>query len=127
LNITPSGFVLTRPDILGTLRQEAARNRIHRKYAEDAIIAFEKEGPHATPPLNGCQQNIARLILDEVAQAYDRAERAARDAASTTTAVRDIPQPYTAHRRGAVRRALYARQMSNAHGLDRLRVCLTIG
>jgi hypothetical protein len=125
--VTRSGFVRTRPDIIADLRRTAARHRVHRLFTETAIAAFEEEGPDAEPVLNGCPPQIARLIFDEVAEAYDTADRAHRDATSPTTLVRDHLLPYTSHRREAARRALRARQLSNATGLDRLRVHLTIG
>ncbi|MCQ1580371.1 hypothetical protein [Streptomyces parvus] len=127
MHITPSGYVRTRPDILDSLREEAARTPAHRRFVETAITAFEQGGPDATPLLDGCGQRMARMIFDEVAEAYDRADRAQRDAASTTTVIRDFARPYTSHRREAAQRALRARQLRNARGLDRLRVLLTIG
>lgn len=127
MDITPSGHVLTRPDILDTLREEAARTPTHRRFVETAITAFEQEGPDAAPLLDGCGQQMARLIFDEVAEAYDNGERAKHDAASTTTVIREFTQPYTSHRRAAAQRALRARQLRNARGLDRLRLRLTIG
>jgi hypothetical protein len=77
--------------------------------------------------LDGCGQQMARLIFDEVAEAYDRADRAQRDAATTTTVIRDFTHPYISHRREAAQRALCARQLRNARGLDRLHVPLTTG
>ncbi|MEV7691622.1 hypothetical protein ACFW1F_35810 [Streptomyces bungoensis] len=127
MRITPIGYVLTRPDILDRLREEAARTRSHRQFTEAAITAFEQDGPDAEPFLDSCPERIARLIFDEVAEAYDTAERAAHDAARATTVVRDFALPYTSHRREAALRALCARQRRNARGLDRLRVHLTIG
>lgn len=127
MHITPSGYVRTRPDILDNIREEAASPRTHREFTQTAIAAFENEGPNAEPLLNGCPQRMARLIFDEVAEAYDRADRAERDAVSTTTVIRDFTLPYTSHRRAAARSALRARQLRNARGLGRLRVRLTIG
>ncbi|MFF2205173.1 hypothetical protein [Streptomyces sp. NPDC058145] len=127
MRVTPSGYVLTRPNILDHLREEAARTRSHREFTERAITAFESEGPDAEPFLNGCPHRIARLIFDEVAEAYDPADPAARDATRATTVVRDFALPYTSHRKEAVVRTLRARQRRNASGLDRLRVHLTIG
>lgn len=126
MRVTPSGFVLTRPDILDHLREEAARTGSHRQFTERAITAFECEGPDAEPFLNGCPERIARLIFDEVAEAYDPADRVARDAA-TTTVVRDFVLPYTSNRRQTALRVLRARQRHTASGLDRLRIHLTIG
>ncbi|MEU9593375.1 hypothetical protein AB0D84_27125 [Streptomyces sp. NPDC048193] len=127
MNVTRSGYVCTRPDILAALREEAASTPAHRQFTETAITAFEEDGPDAEPLLHGCPQAIARLIFDEVAEAYDPADRAARDAASTTTWVRDFALPYTSHRRERARRAGRAHQLRNARGLDRLRIHLTIG
>ncbi|MFE5407182.1 hypothetical protein ACFQ9Z_39150 [Streptomyces sp. NPDC056580] len=127
MRVTPSGYVLTRPDILDHLREEAARTRTHREFTERTITAFESEGPDAEPFLNDCPERIARLIFDEVAEAYDPADRAERDAARTTTLIRVYTLPYTNDRREAALRALRARQRRNARGLDRLRVRLTIG
>lgn len=127
MHITPSGYVRTRPDVLDSLREEAARTPAHHRFVETAITAFEQEGPDATPLLDGCGQRMARMIFNEVAEAYDRADRARRDAASTTTLIRDFTLPYTSYRREAAQRALRARQLRSARGLDRLRVLLTIG
>jgi hypothetical protein len=96
--------------------------------------AVAEEAGHAGPDrihrmLNRIEwdASIARLIFDEVAEAYDPADRAARDAASTTTWVRDFTLPYTSHRRERARRAARAQQLRNARGLDRLRIHLTVG
>ncbi|MFF8883731.1 hypothetical protein [Streptomyces flaveolus] len=101
MNVTRSGYVCTRPDILADLREEAARTRAHQQFTETAITAFEEDGPDAEPLLSGCPESIAHLIFDEVAEAYDAADRAARDAASATTWVRECspsPTPATAAR-----------------------------
>ncbi|GJF26825.1 MULTISPECIES: hypothetical protein [Streptomyces] len=127
MNVTRSGYVCTRPDILADLREEAARTRAHRQFTETVITAFEEDGPDAEPLLSGCPESIARLIFDEVVEAYDPADRAARDAASTITWVREFTLPYTSHRRERARRAVRAHRLRNARGLDRLRIHLTIG
>ncbi|MER6853787.1 hypothetical protein AB0A81_38810 [Streptomyces flaveolus] len=87
MNVTPSGYVCTRPDILASLREEAARTPAHRQFTKTAITAFEEDGPDAEPLLNGCPETIARLIFDEVAEAYDP---------GAASAVPGRPFPHTA-------------------------------
>jgi hypothetical protein len=48
MNVTPSGYVCSRPDILAALREEAARTPAHRQFTETAITAFEEDGPGRT-------------------------------------------------------------------------------
>ncbi|MER5617695.1 hypothetical protein [Streptomyces sp. NPDC002215] len=127
MKVTPSGYVCTRPDILESLREQAAPSLTHRPFVETAITAFEEQGPDADPLLNRCPQHIARLIFDEVTEAYDQADRAKHDAASTTTTVRDFTLPYTTHRRAQARRAEHNRRTRNATGVNRIRARLTIG
>lgn len=72
---------------------------------------------NAEPFRDGCLERVARLIFDEVTEAYDGAERAARDAARAAAVVRDFA-PYISHRREAALRAL---QRRNARGPNRRR------
>ncbi|MEW2425613.1 hypothetical protein ACIQSP_27230 [Streptomyces nigra] len=61
-----------------------------------AITAFEEEGSDAAPLLNGCRQATARLIFDEVTEAYLTVEQAARLQAGNSTLARgDYRLPYT--------------------------------
>ncbi|MFD8666611.1 hypothetical protein ACFV1U_14560 [Streptomyces microflavus] len=125
---TPSGYVLTRPDALEALREEASRTPTHRTFLDAAITAIEHNGPDdADPLLHGCSQQIAGMILAEAAEAYEPADRVERAAHSNTTVVRDFQQPYTSHRQAAARRADRARSLREATGINRLRIRLTIG
>ncbi|MCZ1012033.1 hypothetical protein [Streptomyces lydicus] len=127
MHVTAIGYVRTRPHILDSLREEAAHTRTHRQFMETAIAAFEQDGPDTEPLLDACPQHTARQIFDEVAEAYDRADRAQRDAAGTTTVVRDVTLPHTSHRRDQARRAEHEHHIRYARGLNRLRTRLTIG
>jgi hypothetical protein len=129
MKVTPSGYVLEFPDVLDELRATAARykNPAHLAFVFTAVTAFEENGPDADPLLNGCARAAARLIFDEVAEAYITAEQATRIRAYNGTLACDFQLPYTSHRRDAARRAERERRLRNATtGLDRLRVLLTI-
>ncbi|MFD7462830.1 MULTISPECIES: hypothetical protein [unclassified Streptomyces] len=91
-----------------------------------AITAFEEDGPDAQPLLNGCPQAAARLIFEEVTEAYITAGQATRIQDRNSTLVRDFQLPYTSHRRAQARRAEHKRRPRNATGLDMLRHLLTI-
>ncbi|MEV0966947.1 hypothetical protein AB0J25_31045 [Streptomyces sp. NPDC049910] len=128
MKVTRSGYVLEFEHVLDGLRETAGqcRNPAHLAFVTAAITAFEDEGPDARPLLNGCPQAAARLIFDEVAEAYITTEQATRVQARGSTLVRDFQLPYTSHRRAQARRAEHERRGRNATGLDRLRHLLTI-
>ncbi|MGN9796200.1 hypothetical protein ACTMTU_34640 [Streptomyces sp. OZ13] len=88
----------------------------HRRGIRWPLALGQSEGPRAAS-----SRPLARRILDEVAEAHDRADHANRDAASTSTVIRNFALPCTSHCRKA------SRQLRNARGLDRLRVQTTIG
>ncbi|HLU99607.1 MAG TPA: hypothetical protein VKZ89_22490, partial [Thermobifida alba] len=72
MKVTRSGYVLKFEHVLDGLRETAGqcRNPAHLAFVTAAITAFEEEGPNVCPLLNGCPQAAARLISDEVAEAY---------------------------------------------------------
>ncbi|MEV6841102.1 hypothetical protein AB0N17_42630 [Streptomyces sp. NPDC051133] len=128
MNVTSSGYVLEFPHVLEGLRETASQcqNRAHLAFVNTAITAFEETGPDAEPLLDGCSLSTARLIFEEVTEAYITAEEATRLQARNSTPVRDQQLPYTRHRRAQARRAEHDRRGRNATGLDRLRHLLTI-
>ncbi|MGW6145348.1 hypothetical protein [Streptomyces sp. NPDC055140] len=129
MRVTRSGFVLEGPDILEGLRQTADQcsNPAHRRFVDTAITAFEEDGPDAEPLLNDCPPRVARLIFDEVAEAYVTVRQAARAEANGTSITRELDRPYTRHRRERACKAARDRRLRNATGLDRLRCRLTMG
>ncbi|MET7498503.1 hypothetical protein ABZV61_38615 [Streptomyces sp900116325] len=128
MKVTRSGYVLEFPHILDELRATAAqcKNPAHLNFVTTAITAFDEEGPDAEPFLKGCPQHTARLIFEEVTEAYITTEQATRNQTRDSTLVRDFQLPYTSHRRTQARRAEHERRGRNATGLDRLRHLLTI-
>ncbi|MGW6202112.1 hypothetical protein ACWF9B_00430 [Streptomyces sp. NPDC055089] len=128
MKVTRSGYVLEFEDVLDRLRETASqcRNPAHLTFVTAAITAFEEEGPDATPILNGCPQATARLIFDEVTEAYITADQASRIHTSNSNLARNFQLPYTSHRQAQARRAEHERRGRNATGLDRLRHLLTI-
>ncbi|MFB6984557.1 hypothetical protein [Streptomyces sp. NPDC056304] len=80
MNITRSGFVLHLPHVLENLRATAAacKSPAHLTFVDNAITAFEENGPDATPDLDGCPLPTARLIFEEVTEAYITASTALR-------------------------------------------------
>ncbi|MEU5242219.1 hypothetical protein ACH4UR_37275 [Streptomyces lydicus] len=128
MKVTRSGYVLEFEHVLDGLRETArqCKNPAHLDFVTAAITAFQEEGPEARPFLNGCPQAAARLIFEEVTEAYITAEQATRMQARGGTLVRDFQLPYTSHRRAQARRAEHERRLRNATGLDRLRHLLTI-
>ncbi|MEU1519124.1 hypothetical protein ABZ490_44515 [Streptomyces sp. NPDC005811] len=128
MKVTPSGYVLEFPHVLDGLRATAGqcKNPAHLAFVTAAVTAFEEEGPDAEPALNGCPQAAARLIFDEVTEAYITTEQATRIQARNSTLVRAFQLPYTSHRRARARQAEQQRRLRNATGLERLRHLLTI-
>ncbi|KAB7835699.1 hypothetical protein [Streptomyces mobaraensis] len=127
MKVTRSGYVLEFEHVLDELKKTAGqcRNPAHLAFVTAAITAFEEEGPHAAPLLNGCPQADARRIFDEVAEAYITTEQATRIQARNSTLARNFQLPYTSHRRAQARRAEHERRGRTATGLDRLRHLLT--
>ncbi|MFI9018717.1 hypothetical protein ACIGZI_32255 [Streptomyces griseus] len=128
MQVTLSGYVLAFEHVLDGLRATAGQcqNPAHRAFVTAAITAFEEEGPDAAPLLNGCPQPIARMIFDEVTEAYITTDKAARLQARTSTLARNFQLPYTSHRQAQAARAEHERRVRNATGVARLRQRLTI-
>ncbi|MET8406215.1 hypothetical protein [Streptomyces sp900116325] len=98
MKVTRSGYVLEFPHILDELRATAAqcKNPAHLNFVTTAITAFDEEGPDAEPFLKGCPQHTARLIFEEVTEAYITTEQATRNQTRDSTLVRDFQLPYPA-------------------------------
>ncbi|MCX4681672.1 hypothetical protein OG413_41460 [Streptomyces sp. NBC_01433] len=128
MKVTRSDYVLEFPHVLERLRATAAqcKNPAHLDFVTTAITSFEEEGPDAEPILNGCPQRTARLIFEEVTEAYITTEQATRMEDQNSTLAHDFQLPYTSHRRAQDRRAEHERRIRSATGLDRLRHLLTI-
>ncbi|MFJ5817297.1 hypothetical protein ACIQGT_25885 [Streptomyces sp. NPDC093108] len=123
MKVTSSGYVLEFTYVLDKLRATAAqcKNPAHFNFVTTAITAFEEEGPDAEPLLNGCPQRAARLIFEEVTQAYITTEQATRIQARDSTLARDFQLPYTSHRRAQARRTEHEHRIRNVTGPDLLR------
>ncbi|KOV92221.1 hypothetical protein, partial [Streptomyces sp. NRRL WC-3723] len=113
MKVTPSGYVLEFPHVLEDLRATAAqcKNLAHLDFVTTAITAFEEEGPHARPLLNGCPHRAARLIFEEVIEAYITVEQATCIRARNSTLTRNFQLPYPSHRRAQARRAEHERRL----------------
>ncbi|WP_327411363.1 hypothetical protein OG458_42255 (plasmid) [Streptomyces sp. NBC_01281] len=128
MKVSRSGFVLEFPHILEELKETASgcRNAAHRVFVDAAIMAFEEVGPDAEPLLNGCPQDVAQMIFDEVTEAYTSVSSGEPVGGENTFRARAFQLPYSSHRREQGRRAERERRVREATGLNRLRELLTL-